>query len=76
LLSVTAIIALAQSTILAFIGVDTPHEWIVRNDFVKAREALGYIYQKESVEEILEEMIIASKLETARSQTLLELTDK
>ncbi len=32
LLSVTAILALIQSAILAVIGVDTPDEWIARND--------------------------------------------
>lgn len=37
ILSVTALLALVQSILLAFIGIDTPYEWIARKDYDKAR---------------------------------------
>jgi SP family galactose:H+ symporter-like MFS transporter len=49
LLSVTVILALTQSAILAVIGVDTPHEWIARGDTERAVESLQHIYDKGDV---------------------------
>lgn len=72
LLSVTAILALIQSSILAVIGLDTPYEWIARGDIDKARESVQEIYHKEEVEDILEEMRRDYKLEQAKSQTNLD----
>lgn len=73
LLSVTAILALMQSAALAVIGVDTPYEWIARGDFEKAREAVQYIYHKEDVEDVLEEIKKDIQLEIVKSETSLDL---
>jgi hypothetical protein len=40
LLSVTLILALVQSAVLAVIGIDTPYEWISRGDIEKARQSI------------------------------------
>jgi hypothetical protein len=40
LLSVTVILALVQSAVLAVIGIDTPYEWISRGDIEKARQSI------------------------------------
>jgi MFS family permease len=69
LLSVTAVLAVVQSALLAVVGVDTAHEWIGRGDRERAVGALLKIYPRAEVEEVLEEIRRDIKLEGEMDQS-------